>query len=610
MRLRHLIACALLASVAGAQEVPRPEATPDASQLLDELLGGLGFPELSEAELQKEVEEAGGVRFRHTVRVEFMGRAELGRFLQQLFDAEYPEARARLDERTLLAFDLLPAGTNLRALRARVLQENIAGFYDERPGQKRLYAVSEEHRFGPMNQIILAHELRHALQDQHVDLRGQVAESVSDYDDRRLAWLSLLEGDATLLMERFVMRRLGGGGEGALTSSLPLPGTPEVPGAPPVVRDQLVLPYFVGREFAQALWARGGADALREAWSRPPRSTEQVLHPEKYFAGEEPRPVGGIAPPAGATLLTEGVLGEIFLRTLLEGEDEAAAGWGGDSYRVFDTGAGTLLVWLSSWDRPEDQREFLSAIVARFATHHGPGTTRGGFTEYRQGPWSYAIGVDGGAAVFVSSDDPRAFGAALAAFGARTDAGGAVTEAGPTDAAVAAPAPAFVDKESPSPDNALTDPLRAGSAGQGEGSSPVPQGGAMASSTPGQTNLGMDPKVAGLLCYVPCCLGFIFSIVAAVVEKQSRFIRFHAFQSLLLHGAGLAVLLVLWFLQVLLTIVGLGAVGMLVWLTQMVVVVALMAVSVIMLIKANSGEEFALPVIGDMARKWVASSAA
>jgi len=127
----------------------------------------------------------------------------------------------------------------------------------------------------------------------------------------------------------------------------------------------------------------------------------------------------------------------------------------------------------------------------------------------------------------------------------------------------------------------------------------------MASSTPGQTNLGMDPKVAGMLCYVPCCVGFIFSIVVAVVEKQSRFVRFHAFQSLLLHAAGIAVLLLLGFLQLLMTVIGLGAVGMLIWVAQMVVLVALMAVSVILLIKANSGEEFALPVIGEMARKWV-----
>ena len=63
----------------------------------------------------------------------------------------------------------------------------------------------------------------------------------------------------------------------------------------------------------------------------------------------------------------------------------------------------------------------------------------------------------------------------------------------------------------------------------------------MASPTPGQTNLGVAPNVGGLLCYVPCCIGFIFSIVVAIVEKQSRFVRFHAFQSLLLHAAVLVI---------------------------------------------------------------------
>ena len=65
----------------------------------------------------------------------------------------------------------------------------------------------------------------------------------------------------------------------------------------------------------------------------------------------------------------------------------------------------------------------------------------------------------------------------------------------------------------------------------------------MASSTPGggQTNLGLAPNVAGLLCYVPCCIGFIFSIVAVIVEKQSKSVRFHAFQSLLFHGVSFVV---------------------------------------------------------------------
>ena len=50
--------------------------------------------------------------------------------------------------------------------------------------------------------------------------------------------------------------------------------------------------------------------------------------------------------------------------------------------------------------------------------------------------------------------------------------------------------------------------------------------------TTGSTNLGVAPNVGGLLCYAPCCIGLIFSIVAVIVEKQSRFLRFHAFQSL------------------------------------------------------------------------------
>ncbi len=129
----------------------------------------------------------------------------------------------------------------------------------------------------------------------------------------------------------------------------------------------------------------------------------------------------------------------------------------------------------------------------------------------------------------------------------------------------------------------------------------------MATSTPGgaKTNLGLEPNVAGLLCYVPCCVGLVFSVVAAIVEKQSRFVRFHAFQSLLVH----AVAIVLWIginvLQVVLGVAGLGAVGLLLSLVGMVVGVAFLALTVFLMIKANAGEELELPVVGPMARQWV-----
>ena len=129
----------------------------------------------------------------------------------------------------------------------------------------------------------------------------------------------------------------------------------------------------------------------------------------------------------------------------------------------------------------------------------------------------------------------------------------------------------------------------------------------MATSTPGgaKTNLGLEPNIAGLLCYVPCCIGLVFSVVAAIVEKQSRFVRFHAFQSLLLHGVFIVLWIVISGIQIGLGIVGLGAVSLLVHLLAWVVGIALIGLAIFLMIKANAGEELELPVIGPMARQWV-----
>jgi hypothetical protein len=408
---RAVFALLLLVASARAQEAPPS----DPNDVINTLLGGLlGFRDLTGPELQKEVAEVGGVPFRSDVPVDFMTRPELARYLKALFDAEYPEARAHVDQRILVALDLLPADTDLRGLRARILEENIAGFYDERPGKKRLYAISDDRRFSPANQLILSHELRHALQDQYVDVHHSLPDSVGDYDDRRLAWLSLLEGDATWVMERFLLRRLPGGEEAEeALGSVALP-TPSVPGAPPVVRDQLVLPYLVGREFARALWKRGGAEALKEAWRHPPESTEQVLHPEKYFSHELPRPVEVSYVPPGGKLLGEGVLGELLMRTLLgEGEEANAAGWGGDRYRAWDLAGRTLLVWRSVWDSGEAARAFLAALRARFEHTHGVPAREEGYAVYGRGPWRFAIAERAGGVLFLSSDDPKALREAL-----------------------------------------------------------------------------------------------------------------------------------------------------------------------------------------------------
>jgi hypothetical protein len=394
------------------QTPPDQPGTQDVTDLVNALLGGLmGGADVTGEKLQEEVAEAGGVPFRQPVPVDFLKRDELPAYLKDLFDAEYTEEQARADERLLGAFDLLPAGTALRALRARVLEENVAGFYDERPGKQRLFAVSEDRTFSPMNQIVLAHELRHALQDQYQTLDSYLDKDVSDFDDRRLAWTSLLEGDATLVMERFMQMRLGALGlpvsEDTDPAALGAPGLLDVPGAPPVVRDQLVEPYLIGLAFARAVWKRGGPQALRDAWKEPPESTEQVLHPEKYFHRESPRKVQpSLKAPSGSRVVSEGVLGELLLRTLVEeGGGPATEGWAGDGWRLWDVRGRTALAWRSEWDTHRDAAEFHAALRARLA-RRGAADWREGWEVYPASRgFRMAARISGDAVDLASADD-------------------------------------------------------------------------------------------------------------------------------------------------------------------------------------------------------------
>jgi len=415
VRTRTAAALALLFGLVAA-EVARSQDASDPSEILNALLGALvGFKDVSAAELQDEVADVGGVPFRSPVTLDYLSRDGFAAYLRDLMDSEYPAARAAAEERTLVAFDLLQPRTDLRALRARLLQENIAGFYDERPDRRRLYAVSDDRRLTPANQVVIAHELRHALQDQYAEVAGLLPGDVGDFDDRRLALMSLLEGDATLVMERFLRHRLalGDGAERDL-SGLSLPA-PLVPDAPPVLRDQLIEPYLAGRDFTLTLWRQRGWDGVKAAWQQPPDSTEQVLHPDKFLQRERPVRVELPYAPAGGRVLAEGILGELLTRTLLgePAQNDAAAGWGGDSYRSWDVSGHTLLVWRSAWDSAADATEFSAALDGRYRRSHGAGQAFEGSIRYARGPWRVALRGVGAQVTLVASDDEGALRAAL-----------------------------------------------------------------------------------------------------------------------------------------------------------------------------------------------------
>jgi len=120
----------------------------------------------------------------------------------------------------------------------------------------------------------------------------------------------------------------------------------------------------------------------------------------------------------------------------------------------------------------------------------------------------------------------------------------------------------------------------------------------------GSTNLGVAPNVGGLLCYAPCCIGLIFSIVAVIVEKQSRFLRFHAFQSLFFHAAVIVLGIGFQILVLVISMVS-GTLGFIVNLLLMLLSLVLLAVQILLMVKAYNNEEWELPTIGQMARKYV-----
>jgi hypothetical protein len=295
-------------------------------------------------------------------------------------DRSYPRSRRLADEEVLKLLGLIDPKVDLRAASSSVFGEQVAGYYD--PRSRRLRVVSGASTSGRvLNELVLAHELTHALEDQRL---GLDQERLSSNDDRALAYLSLVEGSATDVMYDYGARYFSGEEllGGVLGSAFQGTG-----GLPPFVTAQLVFPYQRGLAFVQRLVQVGGGrwtlvDAAHR--SHPPVSTEQILHPDKYLRFEAPERVRldpGKVLGADWTRSVAGVLGEWETGEMLAagggGAADAAAGWGGDRYELWQRpgpATGTAercgppcpgrdaLVIRWRWDTPKDRREFLAAL--------------------------------------------------------------------------------------------------------------------------------------------------------------------------------------------------------------------------------------------------------
>ena len=125
----------------------------------------------------------------------------------------------------------------------------------------------------------------------------------------------------------------------------------------------------------------------------------------------------------------------------------------------------------------------------------------------------------------------------------------------------------------------------------------------------GKTALGLDTNVGALLCYLPvCAISLIYSIIVLVTDKTNRDMRFHAFQSLLLTGVYVVVIIVLQiFTAVVAGVTGSSMLAMLFSLVLIAAVVAFLGAMIYGMVKGYQGQTFKFPVVGDMAEKWANS---
>ena len=234
------------------------------------------------AEVLKETSEIRELGILKPVKSGAQSRAAIEQMLIRNLNEQVTPAEMHATEVSLRKFGLAPADFQYRPFIIKLLTEQVAGYYDPKVQKFHLADWLEVEGQKP----VMAHELTHALQDQHFNLRRFEKWPQGD-SDAQLAAHALIEGDATLAMTIYMAKNP----LVALAFSRTLltgVATEQYDQAPRAIRESLIFPYLQGSEWATALFKRGGWPMVSSAFTRLPLSTEQILHPEKYFNYERP----------------------------------------------------------------------------------------------------------------------------------------------------------------------------------------------------------------------------------------------------------------------------------------------------------------------------------
>jgi hypothetical protein len=324
-------------------------------------------------QIAHQVETLRGLSPRAEVPLSFLDEQEMTTLLRQ----RYAERDLEVQLLPYVALGLLPD------VPISIRPHQAAGMYV--PDQEQLYVAVGRQEIGADDQALLGHAYTHALQDQHFDLGAMDARA--NTTDAALAVGGLVEGDATLLTALYRHEDLTMADWGHLEGLIwraEQPGYGEELDGSEAWAGLQRFPYREGHRFAEVLLQAGGWQTVNRAYSDPPRSTEQVLHPERYL-GERDEPTHVVVPELGDVLgegwrmLLQDTLGEFVVGLYLdmwlpeEMAWQAADGWDGDTFVVWEHQEGSrVLIWRTIWDSTAEAVEFERALMASIPQRSPP----------------------------------------------------------------------------------------------------------------------------------------------------------------------------------------------------------------------------------------------
>lgn len=299
-------------------------------------------------EVLQQVSDVTHLALRAPLKKTLRSREEIRAYVLRQMKEDKTAKERHAAEQSAKAFGLVPKDFQMEAFLVDLLTEQIAGLYD--PESHEFYIADwipvEDQR------MVMAHELTHALEDQHFQVEKWV-KAARPNDDAELAREAVLEGSAMAAMIDYVLKD-----SGHSLRDLPdinpeilvgeLGNTPTMAKAPEFLKDALIFPYFAGMRFTKDALQQSGWESLPALFAKPPVSTQQIMHPRLYHEGRAPAavdlPVNEKLLRGSWERLDENALGEFGWKEVLQqflGRDRAvplAAEWSGDRYILLEDG--------------------------------------------------------------------------------------------------------------------------------------------------------------------------------------------------------------------------------------------------------------------------------